>query len=324
MQGLSAKEYSDLERIQIRTDDSGTAKVKPTKEGQLDFAKRLGQMTPYDGSSDEATFDLVHVERERAGVPPVLAPEAFECLSENHRWFDHSILDLLHNKAYGFYHVPEAATTNQSHTFLVISVLYTILWTYHTPSATTKALLVDRSCSIVGSSKERYAEFITLLESYKDHVHNPCLLVFISSAHLISVVDKCLAEVREHVRHIEGRTDHGLWHDQALDSRRTFKGDILDNSTMALSKYAADCTTRLANLERQVELVNELNDFVINPPAEIFRTVDSRCRNPKYSLKLAIDNLQQRVKHSKPNVSYLQNRAETQKAVVSLNTRHQS
>ena len=214
--------------------------------------------------------------------------------------------------------VSEEATTNQSHTFLVIlRPLYTLLWTYHTPSARTKGILVDRSCNIVGSSKDRYKEFRTLLQSYQDHVHDPCLLVFISSAHLISVVDKCLAEVREDVRHIESRTGHGGWHNQELDSRRTFKSDILEDNTMAHSKLAAECTTTLASLERQVELVNDLNDFVINHPAEVLEKVHAQYRNPKYSLKLATDNLQQRVKHSKPNVSYLQNRAETQKAVVS-------
>jgi hypothetical protein len=317
--GSSAKKYDDLERLQIRIGDSGNATMTVSKESQLDYADRLCQMRPSDDASDEAAFELVHIERNRAGAPPTLAPEAFKCLSENSHWFDHSVLDLLHNKAYGFYHVSGNATANQSHTFLVISVLYTLLWTYHTPSGRTKGMLVDRSCNIVGSSKALYEEFRMLLDSYQDHVHDPCLLVFISSAHLISAVDKCLAEVREDVRYIEGRTGHGGWHNQALDSRRAFKSGILGDSTMAHSKRAAECTTTLANLERQVELVSDLNDFVISHAAEVFEKIDAQHQTPMYSLKLATESLQQRLKHSKPNVSYLQNRAETQKAVVSLN-----
>ena len=93
---------------------------------------------------------------------------------------------------------------------------------------------------------------------------------------------------------------HGGWHNQELDSQRTFKSDILEDNTMAHSKLSADCTTTLANLERQVELVNDLNDFVINHPAEVFGKVHAQYRNPESSLKLTTGNLQHKMEHSKP------------------------
>src|SRR5436309_12619362 len=148
----SRRKYPDLEGIQIRIDASGSTIMEPTKESNQSYIDRLYQMTPYDESTNKATFELVHITRDKAGDPPNIAPEVYRCLSQNQGWIDHFILDILHYKNYGFYHVPEEASTNQVHTFLISSVLYTLLWTYHAPTATTKGMLVSRSCAIVGRS----------------------------------------------------------------------------------------------------------------------------------------------------------------------------
>jgi len=176
---------------------------------------------------------------------------------------------------------------------------------------------VDRSCCIVGSPGDIYNEFTTLLQSSQDHIHNPYLLIFVSSAHLISAVDKCLVIVREKIRQIEGRSGHGGWHNQEPDIRRAFGQDILENDTMAYSKDAAECTTTLANLERQVELVIELNSLMIKNTAGLVGNDNDQSNKIKDSMELAIDGLQKRVKHAKPNVRYLQERARTQSTVVS-------
>jgi hypothetical protein len=217
------KHYPDLERIQIRIDASGlTIPAEFTKETSESYIKRLYQMTPYDKSTDKATFELVHITRNKAGDPPNINPEAYKCLSQNQGWIDHFILDILNHKNYGFYHVPEEASTNQVHTFLITSVLYTLLWTYHAPTATTKGMLVSRSCCIVGSSTIIYREFAKLLRSYQDHIDNPSLLIFISSSHLISSIDRCLVEVRDSIRRIEVDLvmEAGITRNQIFDGPR--------------------------------------------------------------------------------------------------------
>ena len=319
----SGRKYPDLERIQIRIDASGSTITEFTKESNESYINRLHRMTPYDESTNKATFDLVHVTRDKAGDPPNIAPEVYMCLSQNQDWIDHFILDILHNKNYGFHHVPEEASTNQVHTFLITSVLYTLFWTYHAPTATTKGMLVSRSCNMVGRSTAIYAGFTALLRSYQDHIHNPSLLVFISSAHLISVIDRCLVKARDIIRLIESRSGHGGWHNQEPDIRSTSKKVTLEanwDNTMACSKRAAECTTTLANLERQVELADGLNLFMIKDSDGCFGKDNSWGQNIKDSLKLATKVLQSRVIHAKPNVSYLQERARTQSAVVSSRT----
>jgi hypothetical protein len=277
-------------------------------------------MRPYDKSTDQASLELVHITRARAGDPPKVDSEIYKCISENQDWFDHSILEVLNNKNYCFYHIPEDTSTNQTNTFLINSVLYTLLWTYHSPTATTKGILIDRACSVVGNPEDTYEEFTTLLKNYKEYIHNPSLLVFLSSTHLISVIDRCLVKVRDTIRGIEGRSGHGGWHNQELDVRSTFEKYTLDtnwNNTMAYSKSAAECTTTLANLERQVELASDLNSFVVNNSYKLIAKHDIWDQSIKDSLKLATTFLQKRVVHAKPNVSYLQERARTQSAVVS-------
>jgi hypothetical protein len=81
----SARKYPDLEKIQIRIDQSGS--VIPsffTKESHQGYIDRLCKMRPHSNSTDKATFELVHVERDKAGDPPKLDPAAFKSLSENH------------------------------------------------------------------------------------------------------------------------------------------------------------------------------------------------------------------------------------------------
>lgn len=319
----SARKYPDLERIQIRIDASGSTITEFTKESNQSYINRLYQMTPYDESTDKATFELVHITRDNAGDPPNIDPEVYKCLSQNQDWIDHFILDILNYENYGFHHVPEEASTNQVHTFLITSVLYTLLWTYHAPTATTKGMLVSRSCYMVGSSTVTYDEFAALLRSYQDHIHNPSLLVFISSAHLISVIDRCLVEVRDTIRRIESRSGHGGWHNQEPDIRSASKQVTLEanwDNTMACSKLAAECTTTLANLERQVELADGLNSFMIKDSDGCFGKDNSWGQTIKDSLKLVTNVLQSRVIHAKSNVSYLQERARTQSAVVSSGT----
>jgi hypothetical protein len=316
----SVRKYPDLERIQVRIDASGSTVTEFTKESNQSYINRLYKMTPYDESTDKATFELVHITRDKAGDPPNIDPEAYRCLSQNQGWIDHFILDIFDCENYGFYHVPEEASTNQVRTFLITSVLYTLLWTYHVPTATTKGMVVSRSCSIVGSSTVIYDEFVALLRSYQDHIHNPSLLVFISSAHLISVIDRCLVGVRDIIRRIESRSGHGGWHNQEPDVRSTSKKVTLEanwDNTMACSKNAAGCMTTLVNLERQVELAGGLNSFMIKESGGRFGKDNSWGQNIKDSLKLATNVLQSRVIHAKPNISYLQERARTQSAVVS-------
>jgi hypothetical protein len=316
----SIKDPPKLERFQIRIDENGLAIPKKTNESSKSYLSRVCHMTPYDKSTDKATFDLIHITREKAGDPPNIEPDLYTHLRQN-QWFDHSILDILHNKNYGFHHIPEEESKTQVHTFIITSVLYTLVWAYHTPTATTKAMLVSRSCNIVGDSKATYEGFTTLLGSYQDHIQNPILLFFISSSHLMSVVDRCLVEVRGIIRDIENRTGHGLWHNQEPDKRtnieRVTLKDKWDN-IMADSKSAAERTTTLANLERQVELASELNSFIINKSDEHFWK-DSDCANiSRQSFIFATNFIQKRVTDAKFNVSYLQERAKTQSTVVSL------
>jgi hypothetical protein len=140
----------------------------------------------------------------------------------------------------------------------------------------------------------------------------------------MSVVDRCLVEVRGIIRDIENRIGHGLWHNQEPDKRtnieRVTLKDKWDN-IMADSKSAAERTTTLANLERQVELASELNSFIINMSDEPFWN-DNNCINTnRQSFIFATNFIQKRVTDAKLNVSYLQERAKTQSTVVSL-TKH--
>lgn len=249
-----------------------------TKESNQSYINRLYQMTPYDETTDKASFELVHITRNKAGDPLNIDPEVYKCLSENQDWIDHFILDTLNYKNYGFHYVLKEVSINQVHTFLMTSVLYTLLWTYHAPTATTKGMLVSRSCNIVRSSTVIYDEFVLLLRSYQDHIHNPSLLVFISSAHLILVIDRCLVEVRDIIRRIESRSGYRGWHSQEPDIRSTSKKDSLQanwDNTMACSKSAAECTTTLANLERQVELADGLISFIEKDLEGCFRKDNS-------------------------------------------------
>ena len=318
------REYPDLERIQIRIDASGlTIPAEFTKETSESYIKRLSQMTPYDKSTDKATFELIHITRDKCGDPPNIDPAAYRCLSQNQGWIDHYILDLLNHNNYGFHHVPEEASTNQVHTFLITSVLYTLLWTYHAPTATTKGMLVSRSCCIVEESTTMYDEFAELLRSYQDHIDNPSLLVFISSSHLISEIGRCLVGVGESIRLIECRSGHGCWHNQEPDIRPTLNKVTPEanwDDTMACSKKAAECTTTLENLERQVELADDLNSFMIKDSDKCFGKDNCWGEDIKDSLKLATSLQRRRVIHAKANVSYLQERARTQSAVVSPRT----
>ena len=316
----SVKELPKLERFQIYIDENGLAKRNQTNESSQSYLSRVCHMTHYDKSTHKATFDLIHITREKAGDPPNIEPELYRHLREN-QWFDHSILDILHNKNYGFHHVPEEESKTQVHTFIITSVLYTLVWTYHTPTATTKGMLVSRSCNIVGNSKKIYKGFEELLKSYQDHIQNPILLFFISSYHLMSVVDGCLVEVRGIIRDIENRNGHGLWHNQEPDKRTEIQRVTLEDKLEIIkadSKSAAECTTALANFDRQVELASELNSFMINISNEPFWNHNNCTNINRQSFIFATNFIQRRVTDAKLTVSYLQERAKTQSNVVSL------
>lgn len=286
----------------------------PASEGELE--PFLAQAAPWNKGEDaEATLKLVHIPRENDGTLRI-SQHIFLDIFQSFNTEPHTLYMISRN-CYGFhcFKANNTSTENISYTFFIGTVLYMLIWSFNPVSMTTRAMLLPRRSNGLRDGKAAFCEFENIVHLYKDYIYTLCLLVFVSSVHVIHFIDEYIAVELNEIRDIEANTGHGAW----IKSRSKDRFDI--GEITEWSKRVGGCLVDLSNQFRHEQIATSLISFLHGQGDSDWsqNIQDAYLRKHDAGMEIfksAIPVLQRQADNGKLYVEYLQERAKSQSSVV--------